>query len=86
LVLEPAHQTALSPFIQWLLTSHVRRYHKHYGSSGHIWQGSFKSFPVHRVALRLTESGARRLVEHSAGMVVVEPAKTAVDRCVSLGR
>src|SRR6266850_5693408 len=48
LVLEPAHQTALSQFMQWLLTSHVRRYHKHYGTSGHIWQGRFKSFPVQR--------------------------------------
>jgi putative transposase len=48
LVLEPAHQTALSQFMQWLLTSHVRRYHKHYGSSGHVWQGRFKSFPVQR--------------------------------------
>ena len=48
LVLEPAHQTSLSQFMQWLLTSHVRRYHKHYGSSGHIWQGRFKSFPVQR--------------------------------------
>jgi putative transposase len=34
--------------MQWLLTSHVRRYHKHYGSSGHVWQGRFKSFPVQR--------------------------------------
>lgn len=48
LVLELADQTALSQFMQWLLTSHVRRYHKHYGSSGHIWQGRFKSFPVQR--------------------------------------
>jgi putative transposase len=48
LVLEPPHQTALSQFMQWLLTSHVRRYHKHYGSSGHIWQGRFKSFPIQR--------------------------------------
>ncbi len=47
-VLEPAHENALSQFMQWLLTSHVRRYHKHYGSSGHIWQGRFKSFPVQR--------------------------------------
>ena len=29
-----------------LMTSHVRRYHRHYGSSGHVWQGRFKSFPV----------------------------------------
>ena len=48
LVVEPAHPTALSQFMQWLLTSHVRRYHKHYGSSGHVWQGRFKSFPVQR--------------------------------------
>jgi putative transposase len=47
-VLEPAHQTALSQFMQWLLTSHVRRYHQHYGGSGHVWQGRFKSFPVQR--------------------------------------
>jgi putative transposase len=48
LVLEPAHQTALSQFMQWLLTSHVCRYHNHYGTSGHVWQGRFKSFPVQR--------------------------------------
>jgi putative transposase len=48
LVVEPADQTALSQFMQWLLTSHVRRYHKHYGTSGHIWQGRFKSLPVQR--------------------------------------
>lgn len=47
-VMEPAHENALSQLMQWLLTSHVRRYHKHYGSSGHIWQGRFKSFPVQR--------------------------------------
>jgi putative transposase len=46
LVLEPEHTTALSKFMQWLLTSHVRRYHRHYRSSGHIWQGRFKSFPI----------------------------------------
>src|SRR5262249_47139744 len=28
------------------LRSHVRRYHKHYGSSGHVWQGRFKAFPI----------------------------------------
>lgn len=48
LVVEPAHPTALSQFMQWLLTSHVRRYHQHYGTSGHVWQGRFKSFPVQR--------------------------------------
>jgi len=32
--------------MQWLLTSHVRRYHQHYHSSGHVWQGRFKAFPI----------------------------------------
>ncbi len=36
----------LSQWMQWLMTSHVRRYHGHYGTSGHIWQGRFKSFIV----------------------------------------
>lgn len=48
LVIEPEDSTALSKFMQWLLTSHVRRYHQHYGSSGHVWQGRFKSFAVQR--------------------------------------
>jgi putative transposase len=47
-VIESSHHQSLSRFMQWLLTSHVRRYHKHYGSSGHVWQGRFKSFPVQR--------------------------------------
>jgi putative transposase len=47
-VIEPEHPTGLSRFMQWLLTTHVRRYHQHYGSSGHVWQGRFKSFPVQR--------------------------------------
>jgi len=47
-VIESSHHQSLSQFMQWLLTSHVRRYHKHYGSSGHVWQGRFKSFPVQR--------------------------------------
>jgi len=47
-VIESSHHQSLIRFMQWLLTSHVRRYHKHYGSSGHVWQGRFKSFPVQR--------------------------------------
>ena len=46
LVLQPATPNALSPFMQWWMTSHVRRYHRHYRSHGHVWQGRFKSFPI----------------------------------------
>ncbi|OFV91511.1 MAG: hypothetical protein A3J75_05225 [Acidobacteria bacterium RBG_16_68_9] len=45
-VLEARQPHQLSAFMQWWLTSHVRRYHRHYHSSGHVWQGRFKSFPI----------------------------------------
>jgi putative transposase len=32
--------------MQWLMISHVRRYHRHDKGSGHVWQGRFKAFPV----------------------------------------
>ena len=28
------------------MTTHVRRYLRHYGHSGHVWQGRFKAFPA----------------------------------------
>ena len=46
LVLWPHGDGDLSRWMQWLLTSHVRRYHRHYGGSGHVWQGRFKAFPI----------------------------------------
>lgn len=46
LILWPYGDADLSRWMQWLLTSHVRRYHRHYRSSGHVWQGRFKAFPI----------------------------------------
>lgn len=54
LVLQPATETTLSPFMQWWMTSHVRRYHQHYWSHGHVWQGRFKSFPIQQDGHLLT--------------------------------
>jgi putative transposase len=48
LVLWPRGDGDLSRWMQWLLTSHVRRYHRHYQGSGHVWQGRFKAFPIER--------------------------------------
>jgi putative transposase len=48
LVLWPREDGDLSRWMQWLLTSHVRRYHRHYGGSGHVWQGRFKAFPIQK--------------------------------------
>ncbi len=46
LVLWPRGDGDLSRWMQWLMTSHVRRYHRHYKGSGHVWQGRFKAFPI----------------------------------------
>ena len=46
LLLHPPKAEDLSKWMQWLMTSHVRRYHRHYGTSGHVWQGRYKSFIV----------------------------------------
>jgi putative transposase len=46
IVVWPREDGDLSRWLQWLLNAHVRRYHQHYQSSGHIWQGRSKSFPI----------------------------------------
>jgi putative transposase len=46
LVLWALQDGDLSRWMQWLLTTHVRRYHRQHGGSGHVWQGRFKAFPV----------------------------------------
>jgi putative transposase len=55
----------LGRWVQWLLMAHARRYHRHYRTSGHVWQGRFKAFPVqdddHLVGvLRYVERNALR--------------------------
>ncbi len=65
LALWPAQDGDLSRWMHWLLTTHVRRYQRHYHSSGHIWQGRFKSFPIQeddhlRVVLRYIERNPLR--------------------------
>ena len=37
LLLSPEQADDLSKYMQWLMTSHVRRYHRHYRTSGHVW-------------------------------------------------
>ena len=46
LALWPQSDGDISRWMHWLLTAHVRRYHRHYRSSGHVWQGRFKAFPI----------------------------------------
>lgn len=46
LVGRPRDNLTLAGFMQWWLTAHVRRHHSVYQTTGHLWQGRFKSFPV----------------------------------------
>jgi len=46
LALWPRKNGDLSDYMMWLMTAHVRRYHQHYHSSGHVWQGRFRAFPI----------------------------------------
>ena len=46
LVLWPRGDGDVSRWMQWIQTTHVRRYHEHYHASGHVWQGRFKAFPI----------------------------------------
>jgi putative transposase len=46
MIATPSQAKDLSKWMQWLMTSHVRRYNKHYNAVGHVWQGRFKSFII----------------------------------------
>ena len=65
LVLWPLEEGDLSRWMHWPLHTHVRRYHRHHGSSGHLWQGRFKAFPIEHdehllTVLRYAECNALR--------------------------
>jgi putative transposase len=46
LVVRPDHDEDVTEWTHWLFTTHARRYHKKYGSSGRVWQGRFKAFVI----------------------------------------
>jgi putative transposase len=54
LALWPRDDGDLSRWMHWLMTTHVRRYLRHYRSSGHVWQGRFKAFPAQEYEHLLT--------------------------------
>ena len=65
LLLWPRKDAELGAFMQRLTTTHVRRWHRHRHSDGrgHLYQGTYKSFPVQDDAHFLT---AARYVERNA--------------------
>ena len=67
LVLWPLRGIDLSAYMQWLMNVHIRRYHKHYGTTGlgHLYQDRFRNFLIQSDAhlynvLRYVEGNALR--------------------------
>ena len=66
LICRPKHDADLAAFMSWLTNTHVKRYRAHYRrTSGHLYQGRYKSFPVERdehllIVLRYVEANALR--------------------------
>jgi putative transposase len=84
LALRPYSDRDLGRWMQWLLTAHVRRYHQHYRSSGHVWQGRFKAFPIEQDDHLLT---VLRYIERNplrAGLV--ERAETGAGPVCNIGQ
>ena len=46
LVLRPREDGDLTRWMHWLLTSHVQRHRIRHGTTGHVWQGRYKSFAI----------------------------------------
>lgn len=63
LLVSPAYDGSLSQWMQWVMTSHVRYYHKKHKTSGHIWQGRYKSFIVEKESYYIS---AMRYIEANA--------------------
>jgi putative transposase len=45
-VVRPESGEELTEWAHWLFSSHAHRYHARHDSSGHVWQGRFKTFAI----------------------------------------
>ena len=55
MVLRPRRDRDLAAYLSWVTNTHVKRYRAHYPrTSGHLYQGRYKSFPVQEDAYFLT--------------------------------
>lgn len=63
LVVRPHQDEGMARWMHWLLTTHVRRFHARHDSTGRIWQGRYKAFPIEQDGHLLT---VMRYVERNA--------------------
>jgi putative transposase len=62
-VMRPVTDGDLSDWMHWVFTTHVRWYHEKYSTTGRVWQGRFKAFPIQEDHHLL---GVMRYVERNA--------------------
>ena len=72
LVVRPRSDGDIAPWISWLFTTHVRRHHRKYGTTGRLWQGRYKASLIQQdhhllTVLRYVERNAlaAKLVERA---------------------
>lgn len=63
LVVSPDGPHDISRWVHWLTTTHTHRHHLYYGTSGSVWQGRFRAFPIKNDGHLLT---VMRYVERNA--------------------
>jgi putative transposase len=44
LLVQPEEAAQLNKWMQWVMTTHVRCYHKHYGTSGHLQRQNMRHY------------------------------------------
>lgn len=63
LVVRPHRDVDVTRWMHWLLTTHAHRHNLTYGTSGRVWQGRYKAFPIEQDEHLLT---VVRYVERNA--------------------
>jgi putative transposase len=46
LVVQPTSDSDIARWMHWVFTTHVRWHHAKYSTTGRLWQGRFKAFPI----------------------------------------
>ena len=54
LVVRPKSRIDIGRWMHWLQTTHSHRYHLGHGTSGRVWQGPYKAFPIEQDGHLLT--------------------------------
>jgi putative transposase len=63
LLVRPRQDGDIAAWISWLFTTHVRRHHRKYGTTGRLWQGRYKANRIQHDQHLLT---VHRYVERNA--------------------